>query len=114
METTKERPLQGQSPYVANLMLGYDNVDIGTEVNASFNVFGRRISEVGIAGTPNIYEEPVNRVDAVISQRITRAIKIKLSAKNLLDPEVEYTQGGLVQRHYKLGRSYSIGASYEF
>lgn len=114
METTKERSLQGQSPYVANLMLGYDNLDMGTEVNLSYNVFGRRISEVGIAGTPDIYEEPVNRVDAVISQEITPTVKLKFAAKNLLDPEVEYTQGDLVQRHYKLGRSFSIGASYEF
>ncbi len=114
METTKERPLQGQSPYVANLMLSYDNLDSGTEVNASYNVFGRRIHEVGISGTPDIYEEPVNRVDAVISQRISRTIKVKIAAKNLLDPEVEHTQGDLVQRHYKIGRSFSIGASYEF
>lgn len=114
METNKNRPLQGQSPYVANMMISYENIESGTDASLSWNVFGERISEVGIAGTPDIYEEPVNRLDMVIAQRLTSTIKIKLSCKNLLDPEIQFTQGDKIQRSYKSGRSYSLGASYEF
>lgn len=112
METSKERPLQGQSPYIVNGMISYRHPKVGFEVNVSYNVFGRRISEVGIAGTPDIYEEPFHRIDFVFNQSIGRSISVRLAAKNLLDPEVEYTQGGETQRHYKTGRSFSLGASY--
>ncbi|MBN2542926.1 TonB-dependent receptor [bacterium] len=112
METTTERPLQGQSPYVINLMLEYSNPRFGTEISYVYNVFGRRISEVGIAGTPDIYEEPFNQIDMIIAQPILGSLTLKLAAKNLLNQEVEYTQGGQTQRHYKNGQSFSLGLSY--
>ncbi|HEU4731522.1 MAG TPA: TonB-dependent receptor, partial [Kofleriaceae bacterium] len=55
------RPLQGQSSYVANLGLGYENASHGTRVDLAFNSFGRRIEEVGTAGSGDIYEQPFHR-----------------------------------------------------
>ncbi|HMT12144.1 MAG TPA: TonB-dependent receptor, partial [Ignavibacteria bacterium] len=39
--TNLERRLQGQSPYTINMGLYYDNSDIGTSVNLSYNRFGK-------------------------------------------------------------------------
>jgi len=111
-ETTKDRPLQGQSPYVVNLSLEYQSSDIGLQVTGMYNVSGRRIIEVGIAGTPDIYEEPFHKLDFTIHKSLWRKLNAKLAGSNLLDPEVEFTQGDQTQRHYRRGRSFSLGLSY--
>lgn len=113
-ETSKERALQGQSPYVVNLMGTYILPKLETDLSVLYNVFGRRISEVGVAGTPDIYEEPYNRVDVVASQPLTSKVSIKLSIKNILDPEIKFTQGDKVQQLFKEGRTFSIEASYSW
>jgi outer membrane receptor protein involved in Fe transport len=110
----EERALQGQSPYVANLALEYKNEQFGTEIATIYNVFGSRITAVGIATTPDIYEEPFHKVDATLIQPLNGHIELKIKAKNLLDSEVLYTQGDRKQRFYKEGRSYSCGFSYSF
>jgi outer membrane receptor protein involved in Fe transport len=114
METTKKRPLQGQSPYVLNVMIEYDHPGLGTKLSVMYNVFGRRIVEVGIAGTPDIYEEPFHKVDVVLTQPLLGKMSMKFSGRNLLDPEVEFTQGGWIQRHFKRGRSFSLNMAYSF
>jgi TonB-dependent receptor len=106
------RALQGQSPYVVNMALEYKNEKFGTEISTTYNVFGPRITAVGIATTPDIYEEPFHRMDLILIQNLNSHFEVKLKATNLLDPEVRYTQGDEIQRHYKKGRSYSVGFSY--
>ncbi|MBD3183758.1 TonB-dependent receptor [Candidatus Poribacteria bacterium] len=113
-ETSTERPLQGQSPYVVNIMASYRIPKIYTGFSVLYNVFGERITEVGVFGTPDIYEQPFNRVDLVLTQPIGDSFSIKFSAKNLLDPEAEFIQGDEIQRVYKNGRSYSLGVSYSW
>lgn len=113
-ETSKERALQGQSPYVVNLMATYIVPKSETDISLLYNVFGRRISEVGVAGTPDIYEEPLHKIDIVISQSLGDRLGIKFSGKNILDPESKYTQGGYAQRIYKEGRSFSVELSYSW
>jgi len=112
IETTKERPLQGQAPYVTNLMLIYNNESIGTEISTTYNVSGRRISQVGVQGSPNIYEEPFHKLDITVSQPIWRGLKLKITAGNVLDSEIEFTQGDCIQKHYRKGRSFSLTLSY--
>jgi outer membrane receptor protein involved in Fe transport len=113
-ETSKKRALQGQSPYVINAMATYIFPKTETDLSILYNVSGRRISEVGVAGTPDIYEEPFHRTDIVISQSLGDRFSIKLSGKNLLDPEAKYTQGEYTQRIYTEGRSFSIELSYSW
>ncbi len=100
-----DRALQGQSPYVANVDLGYHIEATGTQIDALYNVFGRRIEEVGVAGSPDVYEEPVHRVDLTVSQKLPAAFSLKLSATNLLDQRVVLTQGGVEILAYKPGVS---------
>jgi outer membrane receptor protein involved in Fe transport len=113
-DVQEERALQGQSPYVVNLALEYKNEKSGTEIVTIYNVFGPRITAVGIATTPDIYEESFHKVDATLIQHLNGHIELKLKAKNLLDSEVLYTQGDKKQRFYREGRSYSCGFSCSF
>lgn len=103
-QTNEERPLQGQSPYVANLQLGYLSPDGEREVTASFNRFGERIAQVGIAGAPDILEQPANSLDLVWQEQLSEDWRLRLRARNLLDPAIEYTQGGQTTREFRRGR----------
>ena len=114
VQTSSVRPLQGQSPYVANLQLGYDNTDRGITASLLFNVFGERISEVGVNNRPDIYEQPFNQLDFVYSQKLFDRWKIGFKAKNILDDDAEFQQGNELTRTYKKGRDFSFSLSYDF
>ncbi len=113
VQTSTERPLQGQSPFAVNAQLGYDNADSGTSFSLLYNVFGRRISEVGAEGLPDIYEEPVHRMDLVASQRIER-FKLSFRASNLLDLPIRRTQLDREVLRFKRGRAFSVSVSSNF
>jgi TonB-dependent receptor len=103
-QTNLSRPMQGQSPYVGNLQFGYLDPDHGIESTILFNRFGRRISEVGVQGQPDIYEESFNSLDFQFRRRFAEDWRWTLRLRNLLDPKVQYTQGGLSTREYRRGR----------
>jgi TonB-dependent receptor len=101
-QTNLSRAMQGQSPYVANLQLGYTGER--NEANLLYNRFGRRISEVGVQGQPDIYEEPFGSLDAIWRHRFATDWRLTLRLRNLLDPDVRFTQGGLDTRSFQRGR----------
>lgn len=108
----RSRPLQGQSPYVANLGLNYTGGS-GTLVTALYNHFGRRIDTVGSVLLPDIYEEARGHLDLVLEQPLGRGFSAKVSAERLVGSEVEFTQGGRVVREYDLGREVSLSVSWK-
>lgn len=97
------RPLQGQSPYVANLGLGYEQRSLGTRVDVAYNVFGRRIEEVGVGGGGSIYDEPFHRLDLTVSQSLPRNLRVKLAASNLLNQRVVRSQSDVEIYAYQVG-----------
>ena len=104
-QTNEERPLQGQSPYVVNFQLGYQHPEGKQEWTLLYNRFGRRISQVGVNEAPDIYEEPVGLLDFVYARKFRDdEWTFKLRLRNLLDPEVRFTQGSEATREYKRGR----------
>jgi TonB-dependent receptor len=109
--TSQERPLQGQSDHIANLVLEYTlkNWDLTTRL--LYNYVGERISDVGVLGLPDIIEEPTNWLDLIMIKRFGNW-GVKLAAKNILDEEVLFTQGGKTYQRYKEGLSVSFSISY--
>jgi hypothetical protein len=103
-QTSDDRPLQGQSPYVANFQLGYQDPGSKQEWTLLANRFGRRISQVGVNLAPDIYEEPVTQLDFVYARKLWDVWTLKLRLRNLLDPEVRFTQGVETTRELKKGR----------
>ena len=71
---SETRPLEGQSPFVLNLDMGYVDLERGTSVNLFYNLFGRRLFAVsqgpvpgplrgrppdaGLHGAPGLVERP--------------------------------------------------------
>jgi TonB-dependent receptor len=101
-QTNLSRPMQGQSPYVANIQLGYSGAS--DDANLLFNRFGRRIAEVGVQQQPDVYEESFTSLDFLWRHRFSDDWRVTLRLRNLLDPDVQFTQGGLDTRTYKRGR----------
>jgi outer membrane receptor protein involved in Fe transport len=83
-QTSTDRPLQGQSPWVVNAQLSYENPTSRTNIAALYNVFGPRIVSVGTAGIPDVYEMPVHRLDLVVSQGLGEHFSVRVKGSNLL------------------------------
>jgi TonB-dependent receptor len=111
------RSLQGQSPYVLNLDVTYDNFETGTAAGLYYNVFGERLSEVSLGGTPNVEEQPRSTLDFTLSKGVGRHYSIKFGAKNLLDSSYRFVYpfkgNEFVAREYKSGRSFSLSFAYK-
>jgi hypothetical protein len=95
--------LQGQSPYVVNLSLGYARPTNGTEVTLLYNVYGPRISEAGLTPTPDVYEQPFHRLDLALSQDLGRSLSLKVTAANLLNWDTVLRQGSYDVLRFKPG-----------
>ena len=112
IQTSSERPLQGQCPYIVNVSVGFEDPNWGISSAVAYNIFGRRLSEVGNHGVPDVYEQPRGQLDVSFSRTVANYFKFSVSAKNLLDPYVHYKIGDATYLEYKLGRSFSFGISY--
>jgi hypothetical protein len=106
--TNQERPLAGQSPYVANLSLGFSPRASKLSLQIYYNVAGRRIEDVGTLGLPDVYLEPVHSVDLALSWEPIAHLSLKLSAKNVLDQPSVLEQGGIEIRNVRPGPSFSL------
>ena len=112
IQTSSERPLQGQCPYIINVSVGFEDPNWGISSAIAYNIFGRRLSEVGNHGAPDVYEQPRGQLDASFSRTVANHFKFSISAKNLIDPYVRYKIGEATYLEYRLGRSFSFGISY--
>ncbi len=111
VQTSLDRPLAGQSANVFNLSLDMDLPELGSRFRVLYNYFDERIVDVGSVGLPDIYEEGRGILDAVFTRRFD-SLSLRASFDNLLDSEHRFTQGGELQRLFKLGRSFSLSLSY--
>ncbi len=112
-QTNQRRPLQGQSPWTANIQWLYDDGAHNRHWALVYNAYGRRITSVGVAGKPDLYEQPFHQLDFIWRQQWGRW-KLRLKLGNLLDPAVETLQGQAITRRYRKGRSLSLGLRYAF
>lgn len=112
------RELAGQSPYVANVDITYNQPQWGTTVSVYYNIFGKRISQVSPPGTPNIYEQPAATLDVILTQKFRDHWKATLSVKNVLDEAAEqtYTYRGddYLRASFKRGVTTSLGLTYTY
>lgn len=121
----RNRPLQGQSPYIVNGGLYYMDDETGFSVNAAYNVFGPRIFSVGDVIFPSWWEMPRSSFDMQVAKKFGKVFELKLNAQNLLnaayriyqdnnnDNEIKVDSEALIQR-YRIGTQYSIGLQWKF
>jgi len=112
IQTSSRRPLHGQSPYLFNLGLNYRNPAYKIQVDLFYNIFGKRIAEVGSKPLPDIYEMPHPDLDLSVNQPLDKRLNLKLGVSNILNSQVKFKQGDYITESYRKGRTYSIGLSY--
>ena len=106
--------MAGASPYVGNVMLGFDSADGKHTASLIYNVFGERLFVAGRNGAPDGFEQPFNSVDLTYTWFPSDSLTIKAKAQNLLDEEIEIERGGIITYREKPGASVSLSASYRF
>jgi outer membrane receptor protein involved in Fe transport len=133
-----DRPLQGQSPYIINLGLYYNEEK--TSASLSYNLIGKRIIAVGRPSPnqwesiPDIYEMPRNEMNFLVSRKISKNFEIKGGVKDIFNQNVKYQQdinedvdmslygsSGIqhfdrtqITRLYHPGRQFILNLSYKF
>ncbi|MBC8003609.1 MAG: TonB-dependent receptor [Opitutaceae bacterium] len=117
-DTSTVRSLYDQPEYVANADITWDYKRTATALTIVYGVVGPRLIAAGTA-SPDDIEEAAPQLDVFLSQKLGRHWKMKLSAKNLLDPEFQVTQkwpagGKLVTKTYTKGMTFGLSVGCEF
>jgi TonB-dependent receptor len=114
----KERELVGQSPYTLNFDVAYNNQELGLNASVNYNLFGDRLFTVQRGATPDTYERGYGTLNFVSSYQLIDNLRLKLSVKNILDPDIKRSQNfkgeEYISSSYKRGRSIGVGVSYTF
>jgi outer membrane receptor protein involved in Fe transport len=110
------RPLQGQSPYLINTGLDYNNKEKGLQAGVYFNVQGKTLEVVGDGFYPDVYTMPFHSLNFNAVKQIKNNISFTFRVSNLLnDTRESLFQGYGGKDEYfsfrHLGRTFSIGYS---
>jgi hypothetical protein len=95
---SRDRSLEGQSPYIVNVGLFYQNADNGLMMSLLYNIVGKRIVAVGRPSPnqwediPDIYEMPRHGLDCTFSKAIGKNVEIKGGIKDILNQTVRFQQ----------------------
>ena len=125
----KDRPMQGQSPYIVNSSLYYDNPELGLSAGILYNRIGKRIIGIGRVDTgsgasinndvPDTYEIPRDMIDIVITKKIGKTLEVKASFKDILNQEVTFEQypkyvdnQGAIHERKQIAKSFKPGANF--
>lgn len=111
------RQFLGQSPFLVNASLNYLNDVLGLDAIVSLNVFGRRLAVISEGKNPDVFEEARPLLDFSVSKTLTNRWRLKLSARNLLNPNYEQTMTfrdkTYILRQYQTGRNFGLSLSYK-
>ncbi len=114
--TSQSRPLLGQSRYIYNVIGEWVKPSWRSQARFYANHVSRRISGVGTFGLPDYYQEGNTFLDFIYQVALDEKGRwnFRFEAENLGDTEYRWTQGGLPQRSYQLGRTFQTGVGYTF
>jgi hypothetical protein len=81
------RPMQGQSPYMVNVGLNYNNPKQGWQGGLFYNVQGEKLYIVGVADNPDVYEVPFHSLNFNMLKSFgeERQYQIGFAVSNILD-----------------------------
>jgi len=115
-DAASTREFEGQSPYLVNVNLTYDNPNRGIIFGIYYNIFGKRLSEVSLGGTPDVYEQPAGLLNLSLGWKLVPHITLNAAANNILNASVkkthEYKGVEYIYSQYSQGRTYSLGLNY--
>jgi hypothetical protein len=94
------RPLQAQSPQIANVILSYQNKDWGLETNFSYNYTGRRLLAVGLLDGYDTYQDGVGEYDFSCQQKLYDNFNLSIKLINIFNsPAVTEVASGYYVKH---------------
>ncbi|QNK77188.1 TonB-dependent receptor [Winogradskyella sp. PAMC22761] len=112
------RELQGQSPFLVNVGLNYNNTDSGFETGIFYNVQGKTLEVVGFGQNPDVYTQSFNSLNFNLSKSFGKDNRSKLSLKvdNILNDDKlsQYESYGDATANFSLrnpGTTFSLGYS---
>jgi hypothetical protein len=91
------REMQGQSPYIINSGLFYDNQKKGLMISVLYNIIGPRLMFVGDKDVPHIIQMPRNLIDITLNKKVGKYVTIKLGVKDLFNQPVDMRQNERIQ-----------------
>lgn len=117
----KTRPFPGQSPFLFNLNLTYDNFESQTSAGIYYYLFGDRLYATGRHATPDVFERGYGSLDIKVSQGLFDHFEISLTGQNLLNPKQIFSyhlKNGLVDKEFNYsahrnGATFSFSISYK-
>ncbi|MEJ1236970.1 outer membrane beta-barrel protein [Chryseolinea sp. T2] len=120
----EKRPLQGQSPYIVNAGLYYQDEESGFTANVAYNVFGPRIFSVGDVNFPTWWELPRQSLDLQVGKKwMQNRFETRLNVQNLLNAAYRIYQDNDLNnkiedqeaqiRRYQTGTLFTVGLSYK-
>jgi hypothetical protein len=83
-----------------------------TDLSVLYGLTGKRLRALGYHPQPDIYEEPSASLDVAMNLTPFRGARLKMVAKNLLDPRIQQLQGGREVSGYRTGRTYALALTY--
>lgn len=118
------RPLTGQSKHLANIQLGFEDMDRLSQYTFLLSYASKRVTTRGpITGgqvDPDVVQSPSLRLDFVAREALTIAgqeFEVQFEARNLTNENFRETQSGTVlvtNQQFDLGRTISLGVSTRF
>jgi TonB-dependent receptor len=119
------RQLQGQSPYLINAGLYYNDARRGLQLNVLYNVVGRRIFLVGDKDIqPTVYEMARNVIDLTLIKSLGRHLELKAGVQDLLNQPFRLIQDSNIDQkitnvdepyqNFRRGSYSTLGLSYKF
>lgn len=114
LEVSDSRKLQGQSPFLANLRLGYDHFPTKQRATLTANYFDDRINIVTRAPQKPIYEAGRIAVNLTYEKEFVNLSKLSFRIQNLLDAKTRFVQDGKTIESWKSGIEFTLGYNYRF
>lgn len=117
--TEGKRPLQGQSPYIVNAGVQYNDSKYDFGVSLSYNRIGQRIVSIGFDTYPSFWETPRNVLDFQITKTFWKKMELKFNARDILANPTIWYQNNDVKTGFDAGIDNEIlrivpGATYSF
>lgn len=83
----RTRNMAGQSPWVINAGISYNNNDIGTNIGLFYNVKGPTLFIVGTGLIPDIYSQPIHSLNLSYNQKLgkNKNTVLEFKVSNLLN-----------------------------
>ncbi len=114
LENGETSDLEGVPDYTFNLVVGWDDLENNQELTVLFNQSGDTKKDSGRGNQGDVILEPFSELNINYKKTFAGDLTFTAKAKNLLDSEVEFSQGGGIFQSYKKGIEFEAGIDWSF